>query len=135
MSDNQKQYPRRLSVQVTEAMEDRLDQIARRRDEPKAEVVRTAIRLYLDEQEDVIGSRKHFNKQFGRRMDMLACLFTSSLWVNLEILQMLNKRLRNRTDDLSELLDTAIGAGVASQEDIQTAIDQRIQQQKTKPPA
>jgi predicted DNA-binding protein len=50
-------------------MDDRLEQIAKQRDEPKAEVARAALRAYLDEQEDLIGSRKHFTKAFQRRMD------------------------------------------------------------------
>lgn len=69
MSDRNKEYSRRLSVQITDAMDDRLEQVARGRDEAKAEVVRAALRAFLDEQEDMIGSRKHFTKAFGRRID------------------------------------------------------------------
>jgi len=72
MSDNSKsQYSNRLTVHITGAMEDRLEQIASQRDEPKAEVVRAALRAYLDKQEDLIGSRKHFTKMFQRRVDYI----------------------------------------------------------------
>ena len=42
---------------------------SRGRDEAKAEVVRGALRAFLDEHADVIGSRKPFTKAFGRRVD------------------------------------------------------------------
>ena len=71
MKPNRIEYPRRLSVQITDAMDDRLEQVARGRDEAKSEVVRAALRAFLDEQEDLIGSRKHFTKAFGRRIDHL----------------------------------------------------------------
>jgi hypothetical protein len=74
-------------------MEDRLDQIAIQRNEPKAEIVRAALRAYLDEQEDLLGSRKHFSKMFQRRMDyqdwmmiVLMELITSSFGEMVEIL-------------------------------------------------
>src|SRR5437868_115154 len=83
MSDNSKsQFTNRLTVHITGAMENRLEQIASQRDEPKAEVVRAALRAYLDEQEDLIGSRKHFTKMFQRRVDYLERLTVICLWIN-----------------------------------------------------
>ncbi|MFN8531564.1 MAG: hypothetical protein U0670_23415 [Anaerolineae bacterium] len=35
MTDKGKEFPKRLSVQITDAMDDRLEQVARERDEPK----------------------------------------------------------------------------------------------------
>ncbi len=72
MSDKSKtRYTSRLSLHITPAMSDRLDQIELMRDEATAEIVRAALRLYLDQQEDLISSRKHFTKMFQRRMTHL----------------------------------------------------------------
>jgi predicted DNA-binding protein len=62
-------YDHRLSVNITRQMYDRLAQIASTRDEPFSEVAREAFRLYLDQQEDLIASRKHFTRSFQRRLD------------------------------------------------------------------
>jgi len=62
-------YDHRLSVNITRQMYDRLAQIASTRDEAISEVAREAFRLYLDQQEDLIASRKHFTRSFQRRLD------------------------------------------------------------------
>jgi predicted DNA-binding protein len=135
MSDNSKsQFTHRLTVHITGAMEDRLEQIARQRDEPKAEVVRAALRAYLDEQEDLIGSRKHFTKMFQRRVDYLERLVVISLWINVQIMQMLFERVKKEPYDLTELLEDSIGAGIATEGAIHTLVE-RAMQQKTTPPA
>ena len=112
MTDRGKEYPKRLTVQVTEAMEDRLEQVARGRDEAKAEVVRAALRAFLDEQEDVIGSRKHFTKAFGRRVDHVERLLSVTLWLNLQTLHLLSERLRKEQVEAGDLLADAITEGV-----------------------
>ncbi len=61
----------RLSANITQAMFHRLEHIAELRGIPKSELVREAIRLFLDAQEDLAGSRKHFTKAFQRRVDYL----------------------------------------------------------------
>lgn len=45
------------------------------------EFVRTCIRAYIDETEDIIGSRKHFNNRLSERMDRLE---TMLLWNSLQ---------------------------------------------------
>ncbi|MEO8392436.1 MAG: ribbon-helix-helix protein, CopG family [Chloroflexota bacterium] len=134
MSDNQQQYPHRLSVQVTDAMNDLLDQVAERRDEPKSEVVRTALRIFLDEQADLIGSRKYFSKMFQRRVDYLERLLTITLWLNVQTLQILYERIRKEPYELASLLEDAISTGITSEDTIHTLVE-RISQKKTKPPA
>jgi predicted DNA-binding protein len=95
MSDNSKsQFTNRLTVHITGAMDVRLEQIASQRDEPKAEVVRAALRAYLDEQEDLIGSRKHFTKMFQRRVDYVERLVIICLWLNVQIMQILFERVK-----------------------------------------
>ncbi len=62
-------YDHRLSVNITRLMYDRLAQIASTRDEAISEIAREAFRAFLDDQEDLIASRKHFTKSFQRRLD------------------------------------------------------------------
>ena len=50
-------YDRTLKVRVTKEMHEFLELLAKRQNTSKADVIRQAIREYLDEQEDVIGSR------------------------------------------------------------------------------
>jgi Arc/MetJ-type ribon-helix-helix transcriptional regulator len=135
MADKGKAYPQRLSVQVTRAMDDRLEQVARGRDEAKAEVVRAALRAFLDEQEDVIGSRKHFTKAFGRRVDHVERLLSVTLWLNLQTLHLLSERLRKESIEAGELLADAITEGVELHDTVSEWIESVVASKKTKPPA
>ena len=135
MKPNRIEYPQRLSVQITDAMDDRLEQVARGRDEPKAEIVRAALRVFLDEQEDVIGSRKHFTKAFGRRVDHLERLLSVGLWLNLQTLHLLYERVRKEQIEAGDLLADAITEGVDFQEMVSELIESVTAQKKTKPPA
>lgn len=134
MSDKDKtHYTSRLSVHVTPAMQNRLDQIATLRDLPKAEIVRAALRMYLDEQEDLITSRKHFTKMFQRRVDYIERLVVMTFWLNVQMMHILQERVLRETGDLGDLLQDAIGAGIATEDGIHQLIAQAVQQ-KTKPP-
>jgi len=135
MSDkSQTSYTSRLSLHVTPAMNARLDQLARLRDESKAELVREALRMYLDEQEDLLTSRKHFSKMFQRRVDYLERLVLVTLWMNVQTLQILQERVKHTAYDLTDVLTDAVRAAVISQDGIHTLIAQAAQP-KTKPPA
>jgi Arc/MetJ-type ribon-helix-helix transcriptional regulator len=135
MADRNREFPKRLTVQVTDAMDDRLEQVARGRDEPKAEVVRAALRAFLDEQEDVIGSRKHFTKAFGRRVDYIERLLSVTLWLNLQTLHLLYERLHKEQLEAGELLADAIREGVDLNDTVSELIESVTAQKKTKPPA
>lgn len=135
MKPNRIDYARRLSVQITEAMDARLEQIARSRDEAKAEVVRAALRAYLDEQEDLIGSRKHFTKAFGRRVDHLERLMSVVLSVNLKTLHMLSERLQKQPIQFEDLLRDAVSEGVNSHMVLGELIEMTAARRNTKPPA
>jgi len=135
MSNRSKEYPQRLSVQVTDAMDNRLEQVARGRDEAKSEVVRAALRAFLDEQEDVIGSRKHFTKTFGRRIDQIERLLSVAIYLNLETLHMFSERLRQKQVDRLELLSEAIDEGVGMLETLNGTLEDAATDLKTKPPA
>lgn len=134
MKPNRTEYPQRLSVQITKAMDERLEQVARGRDEAKSEVVRAALRAFLDEQEDVIGSRKHFTKAFGRRIDSLERLMSVVLTVNLDTLHMLSQRLKKEAVPMGDLVAKAVNDGVNAHEVLSELIELTISR-KTKPPA
>ncbi len=135
MSDNSKtHYTSRLSLHITPAMSDRLDQIALLRDEAKAEIVRAALRAYLDEQEDLLSSRKHFTRMFQRRVDYIERLLVIMLWLNVQAMQILFERARKQPYDLAELLEDAIRAGIETEGGVYTLVERALQQ-KTKPPA
>jgi predicted DNA-binding protein len=135
MSDKTKtQYTSRLSLHITPAMSDRLDQIALMRDEAKAEIVRNALRVYLDEQEDLLSSRKHFTKMFQRRVDYIERLIVITFWLNVQMMQILQERVLRERYDLGELLEHSIGAGIETEDGIHQLIAQAVQK-KTKPPA
>lgn len=63
----------RRSITMTQEMRDRLALLISKqpRDTTEADIIREAIRLYLDSQEDIIGSRKHFQKSLQERLDKL----------------------------------------------------------------
>jgi predicted DNA-binding protein len=135
MSDKTKtQYTNRLSLHITAATSDRLDQIALLRDEAKAEIVRAALRAYLDEQEDLLSSRKHFTRMFQRRIDYVERLLAIVLWLNIQMAQILYERVKREPYELADLMRDAIVAGVETEDGIHTLVA-RASQQKTKPPA
>lgn len=61
------------SITITQEMRDRLALLVSKqpRDTTESDLIREAIRLYLDQQEDIIGSRKHFQKSLQERLDKL----------------------------------------------------------------
>ena len=63
----------RRSITMTQEMRDRLALLVSKqpRDTTEADIIREAVRLYLDNQEDIIGSRKHFQKSLQERLDKL----------------------------------------------------------------
>jgi predicted DNA-binding protein len=63
----------RRSITMTQEMRDRLALLVSKhpRDTTEADLIRESVRLYLDNQEDIIGSRKHFQKSLQERLDKL----------------------------------------------------------------
>ncbi len=59
-----KRFSKRLNIYVTAEMLRKLEQIRDQRgpQETVPDVVRNAIRLFIDDQEQIIGSRRHFQK-------------------------------------------------------------------------
>jgi len=63
----------RRSVAMTPQLRARLQQLIDQQDKEitEAEIIRQAIREYLDRQEDITGSKTHFRKTFQSRIDLL----------------------------------------------------------------
>jgi len=78
----------RRSISMTQEMRDRLALLVSKqpRDTTEVHIIREAIRLYLDNQEDIIGSRKHFQKSLQERLDRLESAFAFHLNVLLYLL-------------------------------------------------
>ena len=68
----------RRSISMTPEMRDLLAQIAARhgRDVKENDLIRDAIRHYLDNQADVVGSRRHFQRSLQARLDRLESTLT-----------------------------------------------------------
>ncbi|KAB2893815.1 MAG: hypothetical protein F9K28_07650 [Bacteroidetes bacterium] len=72
-SDEGFRYAHRSSISMTQATWEKLCQVVTNRRDPKfktSDAVREAIRLYLDNEEDLIGSRKHFSKSLQRSLSL-----------------------------------------------------------------
>lgn len=71
-------YPKRLNVYVTAEMQRKLTQIRDQRGPQVTvpDVVREAIRLYVDDQEQIIGSRRHFQKTLREEIELAQRVIT-----------------------------------------------------------
>jgi metal-responsive CopG/Arc/MetJ family transcriptional regulator len=78
----------RRSISMTPEMRDLLAQIVakRGRDVKENDLIREAIRQYLDEQSDVVGSRRHFQKTLQARLDRLETTLTFQMQVLIYLL-------------------------------------------------
>lgn len=87
----------RRSLSMTPEMAERLSQIAKSkpRNVTEADLIREAVRRYLDEQEDLTGSRKHFQRSFRERIDQLEAAVTFQLNVLIYLLALDEKALRD----------------------------------------
>ena len=74
-------FDKTFTIHVTQAMHTRLTRLAEDRNVPMAEMGREAMRRYLDEQEDLMGSSKYFTKSFQRRTDFLEWQLSVLLWL------------------------------------------------------
>lgn len=76
------------SITMTQEMRDRLALLVSKqpRDTTESDLIREAIRLYLDNQEDIIGSRKHFQKSLQDRLNRLESVLAFHLNVLIYLL-------------------------------------------------
>ena len=82
----------RRSITMTQEMRDRLALLVSKqpRDTTEADLIREAVRLYLDDREDLIGSRKHFQKSLQGRLDRLEAALAFHLNVLIYLLAALD---------------------------------------------
>ncbi|CAG0999014.1 hypothetical protein ARNL5_03926 [Anaerolineae bacterium] len=78
----------RRSLVMTPEMHDRLQQLLskRGREVTESDLIREAVRRFLDEQETLIGSRRHFQKTLQDRIDLLELTLSFHLNVLLLLL-------------------------------------------------
>ena len=81
----------RRSIAMTPEMYDRLQQVVSNypRDTTEADLIRDAIQGYLDQREDLIGSRRHFQRTLRERIDALETTLTFQINVVLLLLDAL----------------------------------------------
>ena len=78
-----------LTLRVSLELHDLMKQgMAQHKHRSMNEFIRACIRAYLDETGDIMGSRRHFNKRMGERMDRIEAML---LWHSLNT-QMLTAR-------------------------------------------
>ena len=106
------QKTERRSLCMTPEMAQRLNQIAstKPRDVTEADLIREAIRRFLDEQDDLVGSRRHFQRSFRQRIDQLERVIAFQLNVLIYLLEADEQALRE--------------AIIASRENGETLLDQ-----------
>lgn len=87
----------RRSITMTQEMRDRLNLLVSKypRDTTESDLIREAIRMYLDEQEDLISSRKHFQRSLRDRVDSLEATLTFQLNVLIYLLATDESHLRD----------------------------------------
>jgi Arc/MetJ-type ribon-helix-helix transcriptional regulator len=75
------------SLLLPDEMHDRLQQLLAKqgRDVSESDLIRAAIRYYLDNQEEILASRRHFSKTFQDRLDRLELTLTFHLNVLLHL--------------------------------------------------
>lgn len=73
----------RRSISMTPEMRDLLAQLVakRGREVTENDLIRDAIRQYLDDQSDVVGSRRHFQKSLQARLDRLETTLTFQMHI------------------------------------------------------
>jgi len=64
------QYTKEITVCLTPEMYQFVELLAVRKETSKGDVIRDAIRLHLDEQEGIIGSRSRFANRVARQMEI-----------------------------------------------------------------
>jgi len=121
------------SISLTQELQDRLRQLVSKhgREYTESDLIREAIRRYLDEQEDITGSRRHFAKTFQDRIDRFENVLTFHLNVLMYLIAVgLSIMLRAVTKEkltaaqliqnaiISARRDTALTAQIAAVRDM-----------------
>ena len=66
-------YEKRHTISLTQEMDEKMTQLLAKQGRSVSfnDLVRIALRQYIDDQEDQIGSRRHFSKSLQNRLDQL----------------------------------------------------------------
>ena len=101
------------SLNISEEMHGLLLQLTakRGRDVTESDIIREAIREYLDEQSDLVGSKRHFQKSLQARIDRLESILTFQANVQIYLLSALFESAAD--DALAEAIITAKRDGEA----------------------
>ncbi len=119
----------RRSVAMTPQLRARLQQLLDKqgKDVTEADLIRQAIREFLDRQEDIIGSRAHFRKTFQGRIDELQTELIFHLDVLLALmaygLAVMLPVFTEQPITADELVQAAIVAAQRESETIQAQMD------------
>jgi Arc/MetJ-type ribon-helix-helix transcriptional regulator len=122
-------YTTRRSVAMTPQLRARLQQLLDRqsKDVTEADLIRQALREFLDRQEDISGSRAHFRKTFQTRIDTLDDSLTFRLDVLLALvahgLAVMLPVFTEQPITAAELIQAAIVAAVRDTNMLQRQID------------
>jgi Arc/MetJ-type ribon-helix-helix transcriptional regulator len=122
-------YTTRRSIAMTPQLRARLQQLLAKqgKDVTEADLIRQAIREFLDRQEDIIGSRAHFNKSFQSRMDTVEETLTFHLDVLLALvahgLAVMLPVFTEQPITAAELVQAAIVAAARDAKTLQQQID------------
>jgi Arc/MetJ-type ribon-helix-helix transcriptional regulator len=122
-------YTTRRSVAMTPQLRARLQQLLDRqgKDVTEADLIRQAIREFLDRQEDISGSRAHFRKTFQTRIDALEEGLTFRLDVLLALvahgLAVMLPVFTEQPITAAELIQAAIVAAARDADTLQQQID------------
>lgn len=100
-----------ISVKVSDDLDHHLRIVARKQNKHVGEVVRQAVREYLDKQDDIIGSRTYYHKTMRNHLDSVESRLTFQLHILLHALESLAKNhptlltdalIAAKTSDLDE---------------------------------
>ncbi len=122
-------YTTRRSVAMTPQLRARLQQLLARqgKDVTEADLIRQAIREFLDRQEDITGSRAHFRKTFQERIDTLDETLTFRLDVLLALvahgLAVMLPVFTEQPITAAELIQAALVAAARDADTLQQQID------------
>lgn len=109
------------SIAMSEEMHELLTQIAAKhgRDITESHLIREAIRLFLDEQTDMVGSRRHFQKSLQLRLDRLE----RSLLFQMNIVIYLLTAILADDDAIDDAIIAAKRDGTALMEQVEAVRD------------
>lgn len=119
----------RRSVAMTPQLRARLQQLIDKQDKEitEADLIRQAIREYLDRQEDITGSKAHFRRTFRARIDELDTALTFRLDVLLALvahgLAIMLPVFTEQPITAAELIQAAILSAAQGADTVQRQID------------